>query len=138
VRASAILFDSLFHHRLILQLTCFHVCFTAGPIPGQSRADPGAFACTAPGAAWDAAAALQWTQAELVAFLRAAPPPLGPAVAALFEAEVVDGKTLALMEPTDLSALPPEGFGLDPRGATFAELWRLAQALRAALHASDA
>ena len=73
-----------------------------------------------------------------MAFLRAAPPPLGPAAAALFQAEVVDGKTLALMEAADLSALPPEGFGLDPRGATFAELWRLAQDLRAALRASEA
>jgi len=47
--------------------------------------------------------------------------------------QVVDGKTLALMLPSDLSNPPPEGFGLDPTGPAFKELWRLAQELKASL-----
>jgi hypothetical protein len=50
-----------------------------------------------------------------------------------YTTQVVDGKTLALMLPSDLSSPPPEGFGMDPTGLAFKELWRLALDLKAAL-----
>ena len=82
-----------------------------------------------------AATALRWSKAELTAHLRSKPG-LGN-VAAYFDRAGVDGKTLALMEASDLTGPPPNACGLDPSEPAFKQIWEMVLKLKAALPADE-
>jgi len=78
--------------------------------------------------------AIAWTKEELVTHLRTKG--LAP-IAQMFEKEVIDGKTLALMQTEDLTDPTPNGFGLSEADPMFQALWSLKLQLKAALDRSE-